>query len=59
MIKFESQYDEDSPKVTMYLHSDSTLDEVTEVFERFLRAMGYHFDGTVDIVEEEKADEEA
>lgn len=50
MIKFTSQYDKEHEKIDMEMHSDSNLGEVLEVFERFLKATGYNFDGTVDIV---------
>ena len=52
MIKFTSQYDEHATKVEMTLPADSTLGEVLEVFEAFLKASGYAFNGIVDIVED-------
>ena len=52
MIKFESQYDENTGKVTIELSSDTSLPDVLEAFERFLKATGYSFDGVIDIVEE-------
>jgi hypothetical protein len=52
MIKFESQYEEGMPKVTVELHSDSTLVQVLEAFEDFLKATGYEFTGSVDILED-------
>ena len=50
MIKFESQYKEDMPKVIVELHSDSDLTQVLEAFDSFLKATGYEFTGSVDIL---------
>lgn len=53
MIKFESQYDESYPKVTIELHSDSTLQDVVKAFEDFIKAAGYSYEGRLDIVRDE------
>lgn len=53
MITFQYQYDENSAKVTVELPPDSTLGDVLEQFEGFLKAAGYGFDGHLDFVEEE------
>lgn len=52
MMKFINQYDEDATKVEMTLPADATLGEVLEVFEMFLKASGYAFNGIVEIVED-------
>ena len=53
MIKFEYQYDDQSPKISVELHADSSLPDVIEQFERFLLAAGYSFEGTLDFIEKE------
>ncbi len=58
MIILESQYDESHPRVRIEMHSDSSLDEVLEAFEGFLRATGYGFDGNV-VIETEFNHEES
>lgn len=50
MFKLEYQYEEGDPKIVMELHRDTTLPQALVAFEQFLRAAGYSFDGTVDIV---------
>ncbi len=52
MIKFEYQHDETSEKVIIVLPADSTLTEVLEAFDRFLKCATYHYDGVVDIVDD-------
>ena len=47
-----SSYPESMVEIT--LDSHSTLTEVIEKFEVFLRACGYVFDGYLDIVKEEE-----
>jgi hypothetical protein len=42
-MKF-SRWDENGTKVVFELHDDSTLDEVLEEFQNFLRACGYVID---------------
>lgn len=46
-MKFIRQYDENSPVVTIELHRDVTLEEALDMFEKFLLACGYSFDGSV------------
>jgi hypothetical protein len=41
-------------KVEITLDTESTLTEVIEKFENFLKACGYVFDGHLDIVQEEE-----
>lgn len=48
-MKFSYQYDEKSPKITFSLSPDSTLTEVLEAFEDFLRGVTYSFDGHLTI----------
>jgi len=52
MIKFTYQFEDKSPLVEMTLYSESTLGEVLENFEQFLKASGYSFTGTVDIIDQ-------
>lgn len=52
-MKFEYQFDINSPKISIELSSESDLVEVVESFERFLVAAGYTFDGQLDFVSEE------
>ena len=54
MVEFKSQYSQGSTILTMQVSSDSTLPEIIEDFERFLRATGYIFAGHLDIVEDEE-----
>jgi len=39
--------------MSMELTQDVYIDDVLEAFTRFLRAVGYHFDGNIEIVPEE------
>lgn len=39
--------------ITVELHQHATLDELLETFTRFVRACGYHFEGDIDIVNNE------
>jgi hypothetical protein len=41
-------------EVTMKVDASCNLDDVLNSFERFLRAVGYYFDGHLDIVEDVK-----
>lgn len=43
--------------VSIELNQDIHIDDVLEAFSRFLRAVGYHFDGNVEIVSEESFDQ--
>ena len=58
-IKFSYQYNEHSPKVEITLRPDSTLSEMLEEFDKFLKAAGYEFHGFVDINEEGITDDSA
>ena len=40
-------------RVEFQVRDGSNLDEMLDAFENFLKANGYHFDGNVDIVQEE------
>jgi hypothetical protein len=42
--------------VLMELNQDAYIEDVLEAFTRFLRAVGYHFDGNIEIVEQEDFD---
>ena len=44
---------ENAARIEFTLHTDSTLSEMCEGFESFLRANSYHFDGNVQIVDSE------
>lgn len=52
-IYFEYQDDVHTSKVAITLSPDSSLSEVLESFEQFLKAAGYIFDGVIDITEKE------
>ena len=52
-MKFEHRYDDKSPKVIMELDNDSTLDQVFEAMEGFLKACTYHFDGQIGLIDEQ------
>lgn len=43
----------DLQKIEMTMNGQATLMEMIEMFENFLRASGYHFEGHIDIVESE------
>jgi hypothetical protein len=40
--------------VLLQIPNDSTLDEICETFERFLRACSFCFNGKVQIIEDEE-----
>jgi hypothetical protein len=42
--------------VSMELNHDAYIEDVLEAFTRFLRAVGYHIDGNIEIVPEESFD---
>lgn len=44
---------EGGDNVRLEVHWDASLDDMCETFERYLRACGYQFDGTVIIEEPE------
>jgi len=52
MIKFEYQYDTNTTKVIFELPPDSSLSDVIEQFELFLKGSGYSFDGRLDLMED-------
>ncbi len=56
MMQFIYQFDEGMPKISVELHSETTLEEALENFEAFLRACGYSFEGNVTIEEPVNAD---
>jgi len=39
--------------ITFELHEHATLDEVLETLTRFVRACGYYFEGSIEIVDHE------
>jgi hypothetical protein len=51
-MKF-SRWDEHGTKIEMEVHNESTLDEVLDEFQNFLRACGYviEYNKVLDIVE--------
>lgn len=51
-MKFEYQYADGTPKITVELHKDVSYLEAIEQFERFLRAIGYPFDGHIGVVQD-------
>lgn len=52
-MQFIYQFAEHSPRTEVTLSPESTLTEVVEQFEIFLKAAGYGFDGALDFVQEE------
>lgn len=57
-IEFFYQYDDRHPAVSIKLQPDADLTELFETFEGFLRAAGYHFTGTIDLVDNSSAPQE-
>ena len=57
MIRFEKtpkgNEEVDHTNITFGMDKDSQLSYVIEEFESFLRAIGFYFDGHLDIVEDE------
>jgi peptidyl-tRNA hydrolase len=51
MIRLEYQYDNNSEKVVIEADSHTSLLVMLDIFERFLRAATYCFDGHLEIVE--------
>ena len=51
MFKLEYQFEGKGEKVVFELADETTLSEMVEVMERFLRAATYCFDGHLEIVE--------
>lgn len=46
------------PEVIFRLSDETSLPDAIEAFENFLKAVGYHFDGQLDIVDGEEEDHE-
>jgi hypothetical protein len=42
--------------ISMEMREDAQIDDVLETFSRFLKAVGYHFDGEIQIVDQEETD---
>ena len=40
-FEFRHQYDAGAPEIVVRTHRDSTLDDMCQVFETFLKATGY------------------
>lgn len=55
-VKENDEYDHSDITMTIK-HNDIDLNTILEEFETFLRAIGYVFDGVVDIVNEKETDE--
>lgn len=53
-MRFEYQWDADSPRIVVELPAYATLSDVVEAFNGFLRASGYVFDGQLTIQEAEE-----
>ena len=55
---YENEYTEQEPrKITIEVGMDADLTEMLESFESYLRAVGYNFDGVLDIHPEDSFDE--
>ena len=52
MMKFEYQFDETSPKVTLEMTPQSSLSEVFVAFREFLLGAGYQITGEIAELEE-------
>ena len=48
-----NEYGSEIESISMELHEHASLGDALETFTRFLRAVGYHFEGSVDIVDHE------
>ena len=42
--------------ISMEMREDAHIDDVVETFSRFLKAVGYHFDGELQIIDQEETD---
>jgi hypothetical protein len=51
-ITFKQKY-KDGQSITHTIRGDSTLDEVVEAFEYFLKGAGFNFEGHLDIIEDD------
>lgn len=52
-MEFFYQFEETAPKIVMTISPQSSLDEVFESFEQFLKGCGYSFEGNIEIVNDE------
>ena len=52
-LVFEAPTDQITPGVEMTLPGEASLDQMLNLFEAFLKASGYYFDGDLQIVEQE------
>ncbi len=50
MMTFSYQFDSHTPKITMELSPETVLPDALGAFESFLIAVGYVFQGHVDII---------
>jgi len=48
-----NEYGSEIESISMELHEHASLVDALETFTRFLRAVGFHFDGSVGIVDRE------
>lgn len=56
MFEFTCKYDNTSqkyPSVIFQLDDDSNLDDMCRAFEQFLKACGYNFSGSVEIISDD------
>ena len=60
MIKFYKSHDPDNhydvSDVLLQIPNNSTLDEICETFERFLRACSFCFNGQIGVIEDEEGE---
>ena len=60
MIKFVCEVPQEHKKYTavksvvMEVQDEASREEMLEAYESFLRAIGYHFEGRLDLVEEDE-----
>ncbi len=54
VMEFFYQFSDRHPAVSIRLSPETALPEVLESFEQFLRGAGYHFNGDIEIVENEE-----
>lgn len=48
-----NEYGNEIESISMELHEHASLSDALDTFTRFLRAVGFHFEGSVDIVDHE------
>lgn len=51
IMEFYYQFSDKHPGISVRLSPETSLNEVLEAFEDFLRGAGYHFEGQLDFVE--------